>query len=212
MTEIVKAYNENHSDTDRQREFVVALMKERTDLSFIASSIRLGRFTEILGIKDVQLESLLANVEEHCFKQNRKINDFIKSVNDVCSVSNRMQVTVEDLPHKLQQMVNKANLVASEKEIKRKKADKGWAVMDSYIAQRQLEEFRNKGPLAVIEKLRLSKRQLVAVINACNQGQNWLKKQLAFESFARMALAAELANCHKRLYGDSNSSDEAQPI
>lgn len=139
VTEIVKGYKENHSDTDKQREFVVALMREGTDLSFIASSIRLKRFTERRGIKDVQLESLLVNVEEHCFKQNRNMNDFIKSVNDVCSMSNRMQVTVEELPHKLQQMVNEANQLA--KEIKRKKADKSWAWMDSYIKRRKLEEF-----------------------------------------------------------------------
>ena len=32
VTEIVKDYGENHSDVDKQREFVVALMREGTDL------------------------------------------------------------------------------------------------------------------------------------------------------------------------------------
>ena len=94
-------------------------MRKGIDLNLFASSIRLNRFTERLGIDEEQLESFLVNVQEHCFKKNKETNDFIKSVNDACSISNRMQVTVEELPYKLQQMVNELNLL--EKDIKQKK-------------------------------------------------------------------------------------------
>jgi hypothetical protein len=63
------------------------------------------------------------------------------------------------------------------------------------MTERQLEEYCKTGLLAVIEKLR---RQLAAVINNCVQGVDWLKKELAFERFARETLAAELANCQKK--------------
>ena len=93
VTEIINDYRENDSDIDKQREFVVALMRKGIDLNLFASSIRLNRFTERLGIEEEQLESFLVNVQEHCFKKNKETNDFIKSVNDACSISNKMQVT-----------------------------------------------------------------------------------------------------------------------
>ena len=49
-----------------------------------------------------------------------EINDFIKSVNDICSMSNGMQMPVKDLPHKLQQMLNEVNLLAE--DVKRKES------------------------------------------------------------------------------------------
>ena len=71
-----------------------------------------------------------------------EINDFIKSVNDVCSMSNRMQVPVKDLPHKLQQMLNEANLLAE--EVKRK--DKSWPAMDSILRRlRRSQQYAQQG-------------------------------------------------------------------
>ena len=204
VTEIINDYRENDSDIDKQREFVVALMRKGIDLNLFASSIRLNRFTERLGIDEEQLESFLVNVQEHCFKKNKETNDFIKSVNDACSMSNRMQVTVEELPQKQQQMVNDLNLL--EKDIKRKKAERTLMLLNYQMTESQLEEYSKSGLLAVVENLRL---QRAAVINLCVQGEDWLKKQLAFERFARQTLADELANCRKRLYGDSKNPEKS---
>ena len=175
VTEIIKDYRENHSDIDKQREFVLALMKEGTDLNLFASSIRLKRFTERLGIDEEQLESFLVNVQEHCFKKNKEANDFIKSVNDACSMSNKMQVTVEELPYKQQQMANELNLL--EKDIKRKKAERTLMLLNYRMTESQLEEYRKSGLLAVVEDLRL---QRDAVINLCVQGEDGLEKAACF--------------------------------
>jgi signal transduction protein with GAF and PtsI domain len=154
----------------------VALMREGTDLNLFASSIRLKKFTERLGIDEERLESFLVNVQEHCFKKNKETNDFIKSVNDACRVSNRMETSIEDLPEKLQDMKNELNLL--EKDIKQKKAERTLMLLNYRMTERQLEEYCKTGLLAVIEKLR---RQLAAVIKICVQGEDWLKKELAFE-------------------------------
>ena len=62
------------------------------------------------------------------------------------------------------------------------------------------------GLLAIVEDLRL---ELATVINPCVQREDWLKGQLAFERFARQTLADELANCRKRLYGDSKNPENS---
>jgi hypothetical protein len=204
VTEIIKDYSENNSDVDKQREFVVALMREGTDLNLFASSIRLKRFLERLGIDEEQVESFLVNIQEHCFKKNKEANDFIKSVNDACSMSNKMQVRVEELPHKVQQMANELNLL--EKDIKRKKTERTLMLLNHKMTESQLEEYSKSGLLAVVEDLRL---QLAAVINLCVLGEDGLEKQLAFERNARQALADELANCRKRLYGDSINPEKS---
>jgi predicted RNase H-like nuclease (RuvC/YqgF family) len=194
VTEIIKDYSENNSDVDKQREFVVALMREGTDLNLFASSIRLKRFLERLGIDEERLDSFLVNVQEHCFKKDKETNDFIKSVNDACRVSNRMETSIEDLPEKLQDMKNELDLL--EKDIKQKRAERTLILLNYRMTEGQLEEYGKTGLLAVIEKLR---RQLATVIKICVQGEDWLKKELAFERFAHEALAAELANCRKAL-------------
>ena len=200
VTEIINDYRENDSDIDKQREFVVALMRKGIDLNLFASSIRLKRFIERLRIDEERLESFLVNVEEHCFKKNNETNDFIKSVNDACRVSNRMETSIEELPQKLQDMGNDLNLL--EKDIKQKKAEKTLMLLNYRITERQLEEYNKTGLLAIVEKLRL---QRDAIIINCVQGEEWLEKQFAFERFAREALAAELANCRKSLYGVPNN-------
>jgi hypothetical protein len=122
VTEIVKDYRENHSDVDKQREFVAALRREGTDLNNFGSSVRLNKFAEKFGIDQENFETFLPNLEEYCFKENMQVKDFIKIVDDICSLSKRMQVPVKDLLHKLQQMLD---------EIKRK--DKSWPKMDAII-------------------------------------------------------------------------------
>jgi hypothetical protein len=119
-------------------------------------------------------------------------------------MSNKMQVTVEELPNKLQQMANELNLL--EKDIKRKKTERTLMLMNHKMTESQLEEYSKSGLLAVIENLRLQRANII--IN-CVQGQDGLEKQLASERFAREALAAELANCRKRLYGDSNNPEKS---
>jgi uncharacterized protein YigA (DUF484 family) len=197
VTEIINDYRENDSDIDKQREFVVALMRKGIDLNLFASSIRLNRFTERLGIDEERLESFLVNVQEHCFKKNKETNDFIKVVNDACRVSNSLETSIEELPHKQQQMANELNLL--EKDIKRKKAERTLMLLNHKMTESQLEEYSKSGLLAVVEKSRL---EHAAVMNLCVQGQDWLKGQLAFERSARQTLADELGNCRKRLYGD----------
>ena len=111
------------------------LMREGTDLDNFASSVRLNRFVEKLGIDQENFETFLANLEEYCFKKNMEINEFIKSVDDSCSISKRMRVPVKDLPHKLQQMLNEANLLAE--EVKRKKPGKFEKLMESYMRKKR---------------------------------------------------------------------------
>jgi hypothetical protein len=203
-TGIIKGYMENDSGIEEQREFVVALMREGTDLNLFASSIRLKRLTERLGIDEEQLESFMVNFQEHCFKKNKEANDFIKSVNDACSMTNKLQVTVEELPNKQQQMANELNLI--EKDIKTKKTERTLMLLNYRMTEIQLEEYRKSGLLAVAEDLRL---QRDAVINLCVLGEDGLERQLAFERFARQTLADELANYSKRPYGDSKNPEKS---
>lgn len=204
VTEIINDYRENDSDIDKQKEFIVALMRKGIDLNLFASSIRLNRFTERLGIDEERLESFLVNVQEHCFKKNKETNDFIKGVNDACRVSNSLETSIEELPQKLQDMVNDLNLL--EKDIKQKKAERTLMLLNYRMTERQLEEYSKTGLLAIVEDLRL---QLATVINLCVQGEDGLEKQLAFERYARQTLADELGNCRKRLYGDSKNPENS---
>jgi hypothetical protein len=195
-----KCYRETNPDIDQLREFVLALTREGTDLSLFASSIRHKRFTENLGIDEEQIESFLVNVQEHCFKKNKEVNDFIRSVNDACSMSNKMQVRVEELPHKVQQMANELNLL--EKDIKRKKTERTLMLMSYNMTERQLEELGKNRVLALNDKLRLTERQLEREGYTFRQERERLINQLGFERLAHLLLAHELGNCHKKLYGD----------
>ena len=101
-------------------------MREGTDLDHFASSVRLNRFAEKLDL------------DQENFEENMEVNDFIKSVDDICSLSKRLQVPVKGLPHKLQEMLNEANLLAE--EVRRK--DKSWPKMDAII--RRMERNKQK--------------------------------------------------------------------
>jgi hypothetical protein len=126
----------------------------------------LKRFTEKLGIDEDRLESFLINVQEHCFKKNKETNDFIKGVNDACGVSNRMEMSIEGLPQKLEDMVNELNQLVI--DIKRKKTERVQMLLNYRITERQLEEYNKTGLLRVVENLRL---QLDAVKMIASNGR-----------------------------------------
>jgi hypothetical protein len=144
-----------------------------------------------------QLESFLVNVQEHCFKKNKETNDFIKSVNEACDMANKMQVSVKDLPYKIQQMVNESSRLT--REIRRNKLEKTMSLIDSNLTQKQLDELKSNGVFALNDKLRLSERQRAELMYTCSG----LQVQLAFQLVAHKALAAELENCNERRYGNS---------
>jgi uncharacterized protein YpuA (DUF1002 family) len=200
VTEIINGYRENNSDIDQQREFVLALKGEGTDLNLFASSIRLKRFIDKLGIDEKQLESFLDNVQEHCFKKHKETNDFIKSVNDACCMSNEMHCTAEELPRHIQQMEKESSLLTL--EIRRKKAEETLMRMNYNMTESQIEELGKNGVLALNDKLRLTERQLKREGYAFRQERERLINQLGFERLAHFLLAHELGNCHKKLYGD----------
>jgi hypothetical protein len=112
-----------------------------------------------------------------------------------------MQVMMEDLPHKLQQMINKSNRLAE--DIARKKAIKAQMLMDYNITQSQLVEARNSGLLGLTEKLRFAQLQIAAL----SRERYSLIGQVGLEKFANEDLASQLEKCHKKLYRDSSSSD-----
>jgi uncharacterized protein YpuA (DUF1002 family) len=202
VTEIINGYRENNSDIDQQREFVLALKGEGTDLNLFASSIRLKRFIDKLGIDEKQLESFLDNVQEHCFKKHKETNDFIKSVNDACCMSNEMHCTAEELPRHIQQMEKESSLLTL--EIRRKKAEETLMRMNYNMTESQIEELGKNGVLALNDKLRLTEHQLAEERYSSSQERDRLINQLGLERLANSFLKDELGNCHKKLYGDSD--------
>jgi hypothetical protein len=49
----------------------------------VASGIRIKNFLEQMGSSEIDMESLLKEIDIHCFKTNQTFSDFVKEIHDL---------------------------------------------------------------------------------------------------------------------------------
>jgi hypothetical protein len=74
-------------DIDLLRGVAILLKKEELDLDVFASSIRLKKKMDEMGINEDQIETLIENVNIHCFKRGLSAEEFVNTINKVSALS-----------------------------------------------------------------------------------------------------------------------------
>jgi hypothetical protein len=130
VSAIIKECNEADPEFALLREVAVLLKKTGLNLSLFGSAIRLRQLLKKLDLNETQIESLIENVDIHCFKQGLPLQEFLNIVDNVSSLSNKIEIPIIKFPEYLVQL---------QREIKRLREETEEAKMEKI---RQMEQYR----------------------------------------------------------------------
>ena len=96
-------------------------------------------------LAEEEIESLVVALEVFCFKQKLSIKDLVDLVYELCRAVNSLDVSLENLPGYVKELVS--NVQTLKEEIKEKRLEKQEALEDYEVTLESLEEYKANRPL-----------------------------------------------------------------
>jgi hypothetical protein len=145
VSSIIKDSKQEIPDIDLLREVALVIKNDDLDLSVLANSIRLKKKMDDMGLNEDQIESLIENINIHCFKRGLTGEEFINIINKIVVLSQKLRMSVDELPNYIIQQELELEQVKGEIEDVNMKKD---LVLQKYdITMDDLEEFKKNKPL-----------------------------------------------------------------
>jgi transcriptional regulator with XRE-family HTH domain len=98
VTSIVQDAKENIPDIDLLHEVATEITRKNWDINIFSSAIRHRKILYEKGITDDQIDSLIENVDEHCFKKQISVEHFVKLVQEVAETLLKYDCPIDALP------------------------------------------------------------------------------------------------------------------
>ena len=161
----------DNPDIDLLRGVAILLKKEELDLDVFACSIRIKKKMDEMGINEDHIESLIENINIHCFKRGLTAEEFVNTINKVSASSENLGMPVDQLPNYItQQELELVKLREETEDVKLKQLQ----VLRSYnVNMNDLEEYKRDKPLIDHNK-KLEKK-----LEEAAEENNYLAEELA---------------------------------
>jgi hypothetical protein len=198
VSAIIKDAKQDIADIDLLREVAILLKEEELDLDVFASSIRLKKKMDEMGINEDQIETLIENVNIHCFKRGLSAEEFVNTVNKVCALSDRLEMPLDQLPNYITQQ--ELELVKLRDETEGAKTKQRQVLQHYNVTMNELQEFRRDKPL--IDHIKKLEKKLEEVGE-----KNYLAEELASKESEIENLESEI-----KILGSRPSSSEYESI
>jgi hypothetical protein len=198
VTAIIKDAKQEIPDIDLLREVALVLKKYDLDLSVFASSIRIKNKLVEMNLNEDQLETLIENINIHCFKHGLTGEEFLNIVNKVCALLDKIGMPLDQLPNHIMQEQLELEQVRGEMEDVKLKEDQ---VLQHYnVTMNDLDEYRRNKPLVETIKSQQDK------LEKAEKQIQYLKKELCNEQdknfefkYSRLVSEYELNEANKLL-------------
>jgi hypothetical protein len=104
VTEIhQQARNNDIPDIDLMRSLALKLKKEGLDVNRFASSVRLKKVLDRIGLPEEKLELLLEEINVHCFKREIDVNEFLSKMDEILQMAYELDIPISDVLIKISQ-------------------------------------------------------------------------------------------------------------
>ncbi|MDF2783263.1 MAG: hypothetical protein K0S89_655 [Nitrososphaeraceae archaeon] len=125
VSEIIKSYKKHDPESELAREFVLALKGQGSNINQFASSVRLQRLLERVGLVGEQIESFVRDAARYCFLKEMDVKKFIELAHEVSSLAEKSGIDLQKLPEQIQEKERELYMVTmdlSSKKAERKQA------------------------------------------------------------------------------------------
>jgi transcriptional regulator with XRE-family HTH domain len=161
----------DNPDIDLLRGVAILLKKEELDLDVFACSIRIKKKMDEMGINEDHIESLIENINIHCFKRGLTAEEFVNTINKVSASSENLGMPVDQLPNYITQQ--ELELEKSRGETEEAKLKERQVLQHYNVTMNDLEEYRRNKPLIDYVK-KLEKK-----LEEAEEEKNYLAEELA---------------------------------
>jgi hypothetical protein len=198
VTSIIQQAKANIADIDLLRGLALKIKKENLDLNYFASTVRLKKVLDRLELSEEKVESLLEEIDTHCFRQNINNKEFVSKIDEVSKLVNNLDVSIYNIPSYIDKMTKQ--LAELEKRIMIKQGQINQKIREHKITIDDLNEFRLKRPILVkmdVLEFRLSEKEEENQ-SLKEEILNYKAKILALNS-SKSVLESEFTNVNKKL-------------
>jgi hypothetical protein len=149
----------NYSEFDLTRELAVMLKREDVDVNTFASSIRLQRKLDEKELNEEQIESLIENMDVHCFRRGVKPEEFVNTINKISLLSDNLGIPIDEISQYISQ--EQERLKEIRQEITYLESTKIKMLQDHNVTTNTLREYERNKPVA--DNLTATKMELEKV-------------------------------------------------
>ena len=198
VSRIIQEAEMNMPDIVLLREVAVKLKKENLDLNHFASSVRLKKILDRLGLMEEKVELLIEQVNTYCFKHGISGKGFVSKVDEICSILDNVDFSLNDLPVYI--VEKKIHLESLDKEIYERQEQIRQIIDEYNITRNDLEEYRRNRPLREsVKKLTHIVKDKESEISVLERDLNWCRAEQFLKKNSRAVLETEFDEANKKL-------------
>ena len=145
VTSIVQEAKENIPDVDLLHEVATKITRNNWDINIFSSGIRHRKILYKKGISDDQIDSLIENVDEHCFKKKIRVEHFVKLVQEVAETLLKYDCLIDALPELI--VEKQVELIELEQTIASLKSSKVELLNENELTEKDINDYSRDKPL-----------------------------------------------------------------
>jgi hypothetical protein len=161
VTSIIKQAKTNIADIDLIRELAIKIKKEKLEINYFASAVRLKKLLDELELPEENVEALLEEINTHCFRHNINNKQFVSKIEEISKMVNKLDISILNIPAFINQKTKQLTELDKEIAIKQRQIKQ---IIEEYgLTIQDLKDFRLNRPL--INKIQELERTLKNVEN-----------------------------------------------
>ena len=142
VSEIINSYKKHDPEFELAREFVVAVMRQGSNINQLAFSVRLQRLLERFGLVDEQIEPFFKDAAKYCFLKGMDVKKFIGLAHEMSILAEKSGIDLQKLPAQIQKKERELYLVTM--DLSSKKAEREKALRECDETKALLDELKKK--------------------------------------------------------------------
>jgi hypothetical protein len=156
VSAIIKDAKQEIPDIDLLREAALVIKKYDSDLSVLASSIRIKSKLDGMGLNEEQVESFIEKIIIYCFKHGLTGEEFLNIVNKLCALSDKFGISLDHLLNYITQQ--ELELLKVEEETEQVELKQHQVLQYYNVTMDDLDEYKRNKPL--IETIKSQQNKL----------------------------------------------------
>jgi hypothetical protein len=146
VSSIIREFKDDGFDLGLLREVAFVLKRENLQVDLLPNSVRLRMRLEKRGLIEMQIDSLIDAIDEHCFRHGITVEQFVSIIQEISSLSDKVEIPLDQLFEYVAR--EKKELESHKKGLKDTKTKIRKFLQASRVTLDDLEEYnRNKAKL-----------------------------------------------------------------
>lgn len=134
-------------------EVATKITRNNWDINIFSSAIRHRKILYEKGITDDQIDSLIENVGEHCFKKQIRVEHFVKLVQEVAETLLKYDCSINELPELIAE--KQVELIELQEKIGSLETARLELLSENELTEKEINDYSRDKPLVeTIKRLR----------------------------------------------------------